>query len=464
MINRMNKLKLIKFFLLSFIVSLFLACDSREHISIKDLNITTVNAGEQSYSVPTLVVIMNWGDFSEDDPTIWSDKIFASSKNSVNGWLLDATNEKVSLSPVDETDGIANDGVITVYMGTNRPERAIGSGYNYIGFVSEDITAAIESRSVTNTINFAIFDKDLNGIIDYKELQIIFIVSGGEMAYGDTADSIWAHSWNYEAATVSAPEIDGVKLMYFTGDLKTSGSYGAFGAKHSLGNRNEHVATVGIIAHEVGHSLLNLIDLYDTLYRSSGIGYFDIMSSGTWAQSDSDDYPGEAPTQYSAYSKIDAQPTLEESIVTDQSSITLKCSETSLIKLPTTRSNEYFLIECRDTSRMISDAGFMSADTTFTTDRLFSVLYHIDSVKVDNTESGEQTYDNHYRVAVVQKSHKTTMAQVRGIKANFYDVFLVGDLMDSRHTTLYGGLVSNYTIEVVSEDTTNRTMTFQISK
>jgi len=458
----MKKLKLKNLYLASALVTLFASCGSNSQTTTVQ-TIEKIVSDSSKLEVPTVVILMNWDNYAENDPSLWHDKIFDMQHNSVNRWYGDATAGRVSIVPVAESDGVADDGVISVSMGSDRIDRSLDSGFDYDtkSFRDIDITKAITSDSVNDAIDFSLYDRDQNGIIEYSELQIIFIVAGGEMAYGDREDSLWAHSWNYEDSSVDAPVVDGVKLMYFSGDLKTSGSYAAFGATHSLGNNDEHKATIGIIAHEMGHAMLNLIDLYDISYEGSGVGYFDIMGGGTWAQSEINEYAGESPTQFSAYNKLEVYPStksIESSIAT---SITLKCSEDEMIKLTTFRENEYFLVGCRDTRRAISDAGFMSADSRFTTDRLFGVLYHIDSTKETNEEGGSQTYFNHYRVAVVQKSYKETMATSQ-IKANFEDVFVVGDTMDSRHTMLYDGAYSNYTLHIDTQDNESRTMTFTI--
>ncbi len=470
----MNQYKIQKAFLVFALIILLSSCGSGLEDTGTDVGdslggtgqveVYKVVAGDTQITVPTLVVLMNWNDYSEDDANVWHDKIFDASQASVNRWYADSTHSKIQLSPINENQGTSNDGVISVPMGKNRPDRitADGRDYDFVSFVSTDITDAITSNTVTSNVDFSLFDKDSNGIIDYSELQIIFIVAGGEMSYGDTKDALWAHSWNYENATVNAPLINGVKLMYATGDANTSGSYGAFGSIHGNGTASKHEASIGIIAHEVGHSMLNLIDLYDTSYTGAGIGYFDIMGGGTWAKGDADSYDGDSPTQFGVYSKFEVMPSRVTTVVDNPSSVTLKCSDTELLKLTTTLPNEYFLIGCRDTQRSISDAGFMSADTTFTTDRLFSILYHVDSNKENNSEGGNQTLGNHYKVAIVQKSYKTTMATQPGLRANFEDVFTVGSTMDTTHTKLYTGSNSGYIVKVVSEDTEARTMTFSI--
>src|SRR3972149_3194223 len=80
-------------------------------------------------------------------------------------------------------------------------------------------------------------------------------------------------------------------------DGKTIQQYAQFGERH--GN---HLATIGIMAHELGHLMFSLPDLYDTDGSSEGIGAFDLMGSGSWGAA-SETNNGSYPTQLSAWSK-----------------------------------------------------------------------------------------------------------------------------------------------------------------
>ncbi|NOR57815.1 MAG: hypothetical protein GQ474_04755, partial [Sulfurimonas sp.] len=112
----------------------------------------TINVGDiyevVPIEVPTLVVIMNWNDYSEDDPSIWHDKFFNTDVRSVNKWYEDATGGNLVLTPVVETQGTVNDGIITVEMNKNH----IGDSNSTL-FKSE-IRDVIESSTVVDNIDF----------------------------------------------------------------------------------------------------------------------------------------------------------------------------------------------------------------------------------------------------------------------------------------------------------------------
>jgi len=453
---------LIKIIFITSILVLFTACGSTTSDSQTVTNgnqpLGDVNFGVTQNKIPTLVVIMNWTDYSENDPLVWYNKIFNKEVNSVNRWYYDSTDAEIELVPVKETSGTENDGVIVVNMNKAHP-----GGYSDTTFRDIEITAAITSSVVVNNMDFATLDTNGDGDISHNELQIIFIVAGGEESYGDPQyKSIWAHAWSYESN--NAPNVDGVNLMRYTGVDTTSGSYAKFGATHDIDSANSHKATIGIIAHELGHSLFNLVDLYDN-GGGSGLGFYGIMSSGSWARKVVDTYPGETPTQFSAFSKMDTKiDTNVTTFLNTSGVVTIRCSSNELIKLATSKSNEYFLLECRDSAKVDSDRSFNKIDSSFTDNRLFAMLYHVDTDKSTNNENGIQTASNHYKVAVVERDITSALTQNEDIEAKFSDVYTEGYTIDTSKTKLYDSSLSGYSIVINSSDDTKRTMTFSISK
>jgi len=409
--------------------------------------------------VPTLVVIMNWTDYSENDPLIWHNKIFNKEVNSVNRWYYDSTDASIEFVPVKETSGIKNDGVIMVNMNKAHP-----GGANDTTFRDVEIRSAITNSAVVNSVDFAALDKNGDGDLSHTELQIIFIVAGGEESYGDPVyKSIWAHAWSYESN--NAPTVDGVNLMRYTGVDVTSGSYAKFGATHGIDSSSSHKATIGIIAHELGHALLNLDDYYPIQANNngSGLGYYDIMSGGSWARKNIDSYDGDTPVQFSAFNKIDAKIDTNLTTVSSSQYITIKCSSNELVKLTTAHSNEYFLLECRDSARVDSDRAFNHLDSAFTDNKLFALIYHVDENKDNNNEDGAQTSSNHYKVRLIERDTGNSLTYNDDVEANYSDTYTDGYTIDSTKTKSYSG-VSGYNIEVLDSDYINRTMSFKITR
>ncbi len=74
------------------------------------------------------------------------------------------------------------------------------------------------------------------------------------------------------------------------------GGYAQFGEIHK-----DHPATIGIIAHELGHDL-TWPDLYDTDYSSEGVGDWSIMGGGSWNKT-LGGYAGNSPAFPDAFLK-----------------------------------------------------------------------------------------------------------------------------------------------------------------
>ena len=121
-----------------------------------------------------------------------------------------------------------------------------------------------------------VYDTDGNGYISNKELHIVVVVAGYESSMtGSPAPSIWAHRWNLN--NVTPPTLDG-KIL---GEYNYNGGYAQFGEIHFDSVNPQHQATIGIMAHELGHDL-TWPDLYDTDNSSEGVGNWSIMGSGSW--------------------------------------------------------------------------------------------------------------------------------------------------------------------------------------
>jgi immune inhibitor A len=171
-----------------------------------------------------------------------------------------------------------------VYRVVDATLQALAASPNYGGL---DLAAAdqIDRYDCDGDGNF----NEPDGYIDH--FAIVHAGEGEEAGAGP--DSIWSHRWYANYNTTEGPA--GCKL----------GGYNLPGTNLWAGDYTIEPENggVGVFAHEFGHDL-GLPDLYDTSSSAdNGVGFWSIMSSGSWA-SDSADAIGDKPVHMGAWEKL----------------------------------------------------------------------------------------------------------------------------------------------------------------
>ncbi len=167
-----------------------------------------------------------------------------------------------------------------------------------------------------------------NGVVE--SFHIIYAGYGQE-AGGQEGMSIWPHKWSM----ANIVEKDGAKLSTYSCSSELEGYSGS------------HIAYIGAIAHELGHSLFGLPDFYDTDYEKGGglsvdLGSWDIMADGSWNDG------GRTPSYFSAYGR-DYCGWVEAVTLESPANITLPHPDSAgvIYRINTDTVGEYFLIENR---------------------------------------------------------------------------------------------------------------------
>ena len=214
----------------------------------------------------------------------WANKIFGTGSGQLNEYWQEVSYGKFMVYPAEETHGTANDGIITVSLSGNHPNFVFPGkpdGKSPVPWFTDALSKA------DPYIDFSKYDADADGHLSTKEFQVMFLVAGFESAAGNIP-GIWGQAgcfWTEET-------YDG----YHIGECAYQG-YSAFGER-----QGNHDATIGVIAHELGHTIFCYPDLYDPLENSAGIGAFGLMSGGTWGKKQGE-YGGATPTHLMAWSK-----------------------------------------------------------------------------------------------------------------------------------------------------------------
>lgn len=155
-----------------------------------------------------------------------------------------------------------------------------------------------------SNVNFTKFDSDGDTIIDY----LLVIHAGDAQEATGVSTDIWSHRWSIQHSCI----VDSVVVKDYTMCAETS--------------------PMGTFAHELGHAIGNLPDLYDTDYSSDGIGRWGLMGAGAWNYNEtigSGETPGDTPSHLCAYSKIKMGWLTPAIVTTDGSMISLPAIEAS---------------------------------------------------------------------------------------------------------------------------------------
>lgn len=285
--------------------------------------------------------------------------IFGTTFKRLNHYFFHISQTKFRFQPANETRGDNNDGVVRVRL----------SGKSHPNSISEnDLRLAL--YDVNSSVNFASFDRNSDGNITKEELQIVFIIAGGEKTYGDTNKSVKATVGTFN----TIDPIDGVNVAKdFNNQFdrfnlnfdKEDGNYVVIGEKNG-----ENLATLGLMVHNLGHTALNFPYLLDIQEVSNGIGYFGLMGYG-YRGHIQNEATGSTPVNISAYNIISQGWVHPRTITTTTRNIKLVPSNKgnggfNIVKIPIDSGNnpkKYYLIENRvKTDAAGYDDGFFGME------------------------------------------------------------------------------------------------------
>ena len=233
-----------------------------------------------------LIILINFAGTTTPRPLTttaqgWYSKIFdttTGAKSMVNFYAANSFG-LMSISPAAHTQPGNPAGIITVTISDDHPNCGGNCTYQQETTILNHALA-----QATSYINFASFDANHNGSLEESELSVYFIWAGYERSGSLKTPNVWAHAWwgtpGLTAGTVYVPR------WALNGEL----------------NDADHQHPVGVITHEMGHALCGLPDLYDTSYTNAGLGYFSLMSAGSWGADTGEDQ-GTTPVTLDAWAR-----------------------------------------------------------------------------------------------------------------------------------------------------------------
>jgi M6 family metalloprotease-like protein len=389
-------------------------------------------------------------------PSNWENKVFIDPNNSLRSYYSEISYGQFSIVPASESYGTPNDGIVGwLNLGYNHPDtRSSNNTDNRNRQLTKNAILAADPY-----VNFSTFDTNGDSYISVTELSIIVVAAGYECAYGGYTPSLWAHKWSL-GWTVPAPTCDGVKVAEWMGpgDAKTGG-YSQMGEWHQSSPTDGHMATIGVMAHEFGHDALNLPDLYDTTFSSSGIGGFGLMGYGCWGQKSTDPYIGITPVHMCPGSKVFCGFVNPKIPVYGRTNFFTEVSTTpDIYIIPTLDPNQYFMVENRQLTGY--DEGLWLWFQSTTGGGL--AIWHIDMTKLWN---GNNDNANNYLVDLEQADGQRHL-NLNLNQGHNQDLFYQGNniaLTDSTvpNSKLYDG-TSTY-ISIASISTSQTTMSANFS-
>lgn len=227
---------------------------------------------------------------------------------------------------------------------------------NTPGLLQDALTVLCQQDTLTR------FDTDGDGFVDG-----IFLIHAGGGAEAEPnrtkrRNMIWSHKW-----TLPQPFINqGVKVFAYSTEPEDG--------------------RVGVFSHEFGH-VLGLPDLYDTTYRSHGVGDWCLMGGGSWGGQ------GNRPTRMSCWCLAEMG-WIKPRVVRVREQLRLgplanKKTECCRLWSRGRASSEYFLIENRQATGL--DASLPGSGLA---------VWHVDERSSNNDNPVA------YRVALVQADGK----------------------------------------------------------
>jgi len=229
-----------------------------------------------------LIVLVNFADrtlvTTADD---WYGSVFDNSSGvrSVSNFYSDNSFGALTVNPAAHTQPSSPPGVVTANVTLNHPDCG-----NFIIYSVETAWLNEALSDVSGFVNFSSFDTSGDGVFQNDELIVYFVLAGYEASGSTKGPNIWAHAWGGSGVTAGGIALERWAL---NGEL----------------NNSDVQHTMGVIAHELGHSMCGLPDLYDTTYTNKGMGAFSLMATGSWGRSSTDLYSGATPVSLDAWSR-----------------------------------------------------------------------------------------------------------------------------------------------------------------
>lgn len=322
-----------------------------------------------------LAIVVEFTDHAQSVPATFFDSLmFSSVGNTVRSFYSEISYTQLDLLTVNMPSSLGWQTAPQTYAYYVDGQKALGSYPNNSQKLIEDLVDLVDPL-----VDFSQYDNDGDGWVDL----LLVIHSGTGAEFSGSVNDVHSHKWG-----ISPRTRDGVVISDYTIQPEFWAAPGDM--------------TIGVYAHELGHGF-GLPDLYDIDNTSNGIGYWGLMSYGSW---NGPTGFGESPAHPCAWSKIQMGFVTATNITGNTNNTAIASSTTTpqIFRLWNAggASDEYFLVENRQQT---------GSDTYLPGSGL--LIWHIDDSKSGNTQEWwpGQPVSDHYLVALEQADGLFEMEQ-----------------------------------------------------
>ena len=329
--------------------------------------------GPASPAAGTFRAIFLFVDFSDkaDQVSIsfFDALIFGNTTGSMRGYYSEISYGELDLTTVDMPSTIG-------WKTAPQPYSYYVDGQNGYGtFPANSQGLARDIVQLTDPfVDFSLYDNDSDGQID-----ALFIVHAGPGAEFTGSDNdIWSHAWTIPGGYTTNDGVTAFRYAIQPEYWQTPGDM-----------------TIGVFAHEMGHTVFGLPDLYDLDYSSYGTGNWSLMSGGSWNGFTATG--GDSPAWPDAWDHIQMRYATPTVVATDilGETITATTTQSDIYKLwkDGIPGTEYFLVQNRQ--QELYDSALPGSGI---------LIWHVDETQTsnDNEWYPGHTSSGHYRIALEQ--------------------------------------------------------------
>jgi immune inhibitor A len=313
-----------------------------------------------------IAILVDFNDQpSNVEPVFFDSLLYGAAQGTVNNFYNEVSFGTVTLVTVNMPSALGWIRAPQTYAYYVDGQRGFGTYPHNAQRMMEDAVNAADSL-----VDFSQYDADNDGHVE----GLFIIHSGPGYEITGSSDDIHSHAWSVP----NPPYCDGVIVDRYSTEPEYWSNYGDM--------------TCGVYAHEMGHSVFGLPDLYDTGYTSAGIGSWSLMAGGSW-----NGPLGSSPAHPDAWSLFRVGVVTPTVVTTNLSQAIIPAAELTPFSYRLwangAYSSEFFLVENR---QPIGYDAYLPG---------FGLLiYHVDQTVNSNTNPWYpgHTDNGHYRVAVEQ--------------------------------------------------------------